>query len=190
MENHETLLFDCLTRSIKERGEKGLHVEEGYTEEHKEDIITFLYKSQSSFRNTLKRLAEPMVISHYGLPLPKDQEPNTGFNAAQFNELTVAYVDKLLQKSFFLQDGRDINYGGELGKRKDTSSSKLFTASDFWPKLEVWYMGFGIAGYGIAGSVGQPDSRIWDGRIRDGGISGMAGLAGQRDSGISRKTEQ
>ncbi|KAJ3803606.1 hypothetical protein F5876DRAFT_71312, partial [Lentinula aff. lateritia] len=41
MENHETLLFDCLTHSIKERGEKGLHVEEGYIEEHKEDIITF-----------------------------------------------------------------------------------------------------------------------------------------------------
>ncbi|KAJ3927038.1 MAG: hypothetical protein NXY57DRAFT_965882 [Lentinula lateritia] len=46
IENHETLLFDCLTCSIKERGEKGLHVEEGYIEEHKEDIITFQFPSQ------------------------------------------------------------------------------------------------------------------------------------------------
>lgn len=29
MENHETLLANCLDRSIEERGEKGLHVEAG-----------------------------------------------------------------------------------------------------------------------------------------------------------------
>ena len=49
------------------------------------------------------------MVSHYGLPLPKEQEPTTGFNASQLNDLTVAYVNKLLEKSFFLQDGRDAN---------------------------------------------------------------------------------
>ncbi|KAJ3911353.1 hypothetical protein F5877DRAFT_73251 [Lentinula edodes] len=107
--NDPTKLLFYTPQAKKERGEKGLHVEAGYIDKHKGDIIVFLYKSQSSFRNTLKRLAEPIVISQYGLPLPRDQEPNTGFNASQLGELTTAYMSKLLEKSFFLQDGRDAN---------------------------------------------------------------------------------
>ncbi|KAJ3901021.1 hypothetical protein F5879DRAFT_992328 [Lentinula edodes] len=107
MENHEKLISDCLESAIKDRGDKGLLVEDGYIEEHRADIITFLYKSQSSYRNTLRRMAEPMVISHYSLPLPASREPISGFNADQLNELTTEYIKELLTTSAFLQYGRD-----------------------------------------------------------------------------------
>ncbi|KAJ3898367.1 hypothetical protein F5879DRAFT_1068421 [Lentinula edodes] len=109
MENHETLLANCLDQSIEERGEKGLHVEAGYIKEHRKDIITFaslLVDLHLKFINYRLAVQKP---DHYGLPLPKEQEPTTGFNASQLNDLTVAYVNKLLEKSFFLQDGWDAN---------------------------------------------------------------------------------
>ncbi|KAE9401415.1 hypothetical protein BT96DRAFT_937956 [Gymnopus androsaceus JB14] len=85
------VFYDCLQKILR------------LSQEHCSTIKHYLYKSQKSFRSSLKKEVLFQVKTAYELPLPTSREPYmTGHNSQQYENLVKVYNQDLLHKESFL----------------------------------------------------------------------------------------
>ncbi|KAJ3821370.1 hypothetical protein F5880DRAFT_1614744 [Lentinula raphanica] len=121
---------EALDRAIADCVEANFHVEKGYLNEHRGNLVKLLYNNTSSFRRAIKRKIRPVAAEAYGLPLsPADYLKLESSNSADEVILVQDKVEKLLKDEDFLKHGKD-----DLGKTNNLANPALRNAV-----LEAYY---------------------------------------------------
>ncbi|KAJ3722508.1 hypothetical protein C8R42DRAFT_641867 [Lentinula raphanica] len=128
--NYDPCFTEALDRAAADYVETKSHVEKGYLDEHRGNLVKLLYNDTSSFRRAIKRRIRPVAAAAYGLPLTQvDYLKLESSNSADEVFLVQDKVEKLLKDGGFLKHGKD-----DLGKTNNLANPVLRKAV-----LEAYY---------------------------------------------------
>ncbi|KAJ6613905.1 hypothetical protein B0H10DRAFT_2221885 [Mycena sp. CBHHK59/15] len=122
--------LEILTTAINDAEDNDIELEPSYYKLHKTSMQLLIWNEATTFRSKGKGFASAIVRTKYRIfPSPEDFEG--GFNQEEWQEHTVANVEKLREDGFFLTDGLD-----HSGKTKNLAHPALFEL------LHQWLFGF------------------------------------------------